>query len=190
VPANSVKRSSILLFLGLLFEASAAAGFVFPDFNSSAGLVLNGVAATENGVLRLTPDLGLQAGSAWFATQQDVGAGFSTSFQFQLTASGGIADGIWFVIQNDSLADVNLFNGTPNSIAVEFDTFQNIWDPNGNHVAFQSCGTDPNTTRHDTGCTLAIDGGLPITLADVEFTRLLSPTSRACSRSVWTARRF
>jgi uncharacterized repeat protein (TIGR01451 family) len=74
--------------------------------------------------------------------------------------------------------------GIPNSLAVEFDTFQNGHDPNGNHVAIQSCGTAPNSSDHlvpgtqtPTPCNLAINlldpqvainptTGMPIILAD------------------------
>jgi hypothetical protein len=159
-------RSLGLFAIGVIFAATVQAGFIYPDFSSSSGLILGGAATTAGNILRLTPDLTYQVGSAWYSAQQNVAQGFSSSFTFQLTASGPIADGIWFVIQNDNLADVSPVNGIPNSIAVEFDTFQNVWDPNGNHVAFQSCGTNPNTTKHDTGCTLAINSVLPVTLAD------------------------
>src|SRR6185312_1263081 len=100
----------------------------------------------------------------WYSAQQQVARGFSSSFTFQLTASSGVADGFWFVIQNESLSDDSLY--APNSIAVEFDTFQNVWDANGNHVAFESCGTEANNPSHTAGCTLAINNSLPITLAD------------------------
>lgn len=74
--------------------------------------------------------------------------------------------------------------GIPNSLAVEFDTFQNAHDPNGNHVAIQSCGTAANSSDHlvpgtqtPTPCNLAINlldplvainpaTGMPIILAD------------------------
>ena len=43
--------------------------------------------------------------------------------------------------------------GFPHSLAIEFDTFQNGWDPSAvnpsvSHVAIQSCGTGPNTSHH------------------------------------------
>ena len=83
----------------------------------------------------------------------------------------GPADGLAFVLQNSS----NFGNGIralggpggdigygfqidegvkpiDNSIAIEFDTFQNSWDPDGNHVAVQSCGTGNNTAEHNQIC--------------------------------------
>jgi hypothetical protein len=144
--------------------------------NGSAAQVTN-----EHGqkVLRLTPDGGGDnAGTAWFKTQrQSVAAGFTSVFQFQIVhdpAHGpGPADGLAFVIQNSSGegqgtealggsgsgigygAPDEGQHGTPipNSLAVEFDTYQNLpYDPNDNHIAIQSCGTDPNTQHHDVTC--------------------------------------
>ena len=51
--------------------------------------------------------------------------------------------------------------GTPisNSLAIEFDTYQNGWDPDANHVAVQSCGTGPNSQVHTapgSGCTIGL----------------------------------
>jgi len=131
-------------------------------------------------VLRLTPDGngngdGNVAGSAWFQTQQQsISAGFTSVFQFQIIhdpANGsGPADGLAFLIQNssgdgqgtaalggdgDAIGYGASGTGTPisNSLAVEFDTFQNFpFDPNANHIAIQSCGTDPNTQDHQTVC--------------------------------------
>lgn len=131
-------------------------------------------------VLRLTPDgPGSQVGTAWFKLQQQsVSKGFTSVFTFQITHNpengDGPADGISFVVQNSSgegqgtaalggsgsgigygVPDPGQ-RGTPipNSLAVEFDTFRNDpYDPNNNHIAIQSCGTDPNTQHHDVTCS-------------------------------------
>jgi len=133
----------------------------YSDFSSAspANLTLNGNAAAPVGsanVLRLTSAGPSQAGSAWFNIQQPVAGGFTTVFKFQFTA-GSVppADGIAFVVQNSSLsalgqdggsigyADGGLpcgdtappCGGIPDSVAVEFDTFDNSTatdDPNGN----------------------------------------------------------
>jgi hypothetical protein len=150
----------------------------FSDFSSTANLTLNGNAAApvNNGtanVLRLTPATTSQAGSAWFNIQQPVAGGFTTVFQFQFTgASDPPADGIAFVIQNSSLsalgqgggsigyADGGLpcgetpppCGGIPNSLAVEFDTFNNTTatgDPNANHIAVQSCGVSDGVPQRN-----------------------------------------
>ncbi len=135
-------------------------------------------------VLQLTSSTSNPIGAAWYNTAQPVENGFTTSFQFQFTSpSTPPADGIAFVIQNsssaplsaigytggnggaigygdaDGNADPSQGQGIPNSLAIEFDTFQNGWDPpsNGNgsdsHVAIQSCGTGPNTSHHGYLCS-------------------------------------
>jgi hypothetical protein len=132
-------------------------------------------------VLRITPDGTTHvSGSAWSITnpdaqvQQSVGNGFSTIFQFQFTHAGSPADGLAFVIQNSSgegygtqalggsggavgygvpdLGAGDSGNAIPNSLAIEFDTYQNPWDPDANHIAVQSCGQDTNTQDHTAIC--------------------------------------
>lgn len=129
-------------------------------------------------VLQLTANTGNQTGSAWYNTPQAVQNGFTTNFQFQLTPPGG-ADGIAFIIQSagttaigytggnggalgygdeDASTNPSTGAGIPNSLAIEFDVFQNAWDPvsessNVSHVAVQSCGTGPNTSHHNYLCS-------------------------------------
>ena len=136
-------------------------------------------------VLRLTQDgNGYSAGSAWYTVQQPVANGFTTVFQFQITHAGQSADGLAFVIQNShnfgdagpltAVAGVGGdigYGTTPsddgvlsidNSIAVEFDTYANGWDPNANHVAVQSCGTGNNTPDHTATCQSDLAANLGI----------------------------
>jgi len=144
-------------------------------------------------VLRLTPNATFTAGSAWYNTQQPVSGAFSTTFTFQLSGSTntgyGPADGFAFVIQNSALTALGpdgcglgfgdsstgcapSTGGIPQSLAVEFDTFQNTDDPNNNHVAIQSCLTGPNSIDVIGGpCKIADNPNLtslpvPVTLAD------------------------
>jgi len=148
----------------------------YPDFSSVANLTLNPV---ENGahqvgnVLRLTEDVQSRVGTAWFNIKQPVAGGFTTTFTFQISHEGFPADGIAFVIQN-SQAGLAAFGdggggigyqGIPNSLAVEFDTYLNAGpgpnnDPNANHVAVQSCGTSANSADH-----AAVNGNSPCQLA-------------------------
>ncbi|HLZ40088.1 MAG TPA: L-type lectin-domain containing protein [Candidatus Sulfotelmatobacter sp.] len=124
--------------------------------------------------LQLTNSSGNQTGSAWYSTPQAVDSGFTTNFQFQFTnPSTTPADGITFVIQNastgaigythgnggalgygdaDGSTDPSTGAGIPNSLAIEFDVYQNAWDLAGSHVAVQSCGTGPNTSHHNQAC--------------------------------------
>src|SRR5579862_5054313 len=157
-----------------------------PDFSMNQNcMTLNGtspqfLSPTEGApvVLRLTPNTGNQVASAWFNNAQAVQNGFSTSFQFVLSNGSG-ADGIAFVIQNaptalnaigsppnggalgygddDANANPSTGEGIHNSLAIEFDTYENPWDPspsNGSvsHVAIQSCGTGANTSHHNYLC--------------------------------------
>lgn len=155
-------------------------------------------------VLRLTPNSTFTSGSAWFANTQPVTGPFSTSFMFQLSGTSDYqADGFAFLIQNSAAGTSALdpdngsdgcslgfgdapdgnctstTGGIPDSVAVEFDTYQNadIDDPNANHVAIQSCGTAANSVEGPplpSSCQLADNTlaglldprGNPLTLAD------------------------
>ncbi len=122
----------------------------------------------------------LHSGSAsatWYGGQEDVADGFSTTFSFRIFpySSGTCthADGLAFVIQNqgtDAIGAVGEdigYGGIVNSLAVEFDTYQNsgngdlVNDPNGNHIAVQSRGTSANSPVHDSSTTLGINSALP-----------------------------
>lgn len=173
-----------------------------PDFSANQTcLAQNGnstIVSDGSTVLQITGSTGGQTGSAWYLIPQAVQNGFSTTFQFQLTnASSPPADGIAFLIQNsatsalgyagsggaigygDADSNVNPSQGTgiPNSVAIEFDTFENGWDPeavNGSvsHVAIQSCGTGPNTSHH--GYLCSGDSGPNSTLGSPVVTANLS----------------
>jgi hypothetical protein len=141
-----------------------------------------------NGVLRLTSANLNQHGSAWFRTQQPLSTGFTSAFQFQISSTNSChsctfpADGLALVIQNDPAATgalgfigngENLSYGNndvstasapgkaiKNSLAIELDTHQNsdYSDPDGNHIAVQSCGPNnattlsPNSADHNFVC--------------------------------------
>ncbi|MFZ1159869.1 MAG: hypothetical protein WAO10_18940 [Candidatus Sulfotelmatobacter sp.] len=148
---------------------------------------------TTGGGLRLTTANTNQHGSAWFNLQQPLSTGFTTAFQFKISSTNSCygcafpADGMALVIQNDPAGtgalgytgdgqnmsygnnDVSTASGRgnaiTNSLAIELDTFQNTnySDPNGNHIAVQSCGPNnastltPNSADHDYMCP---DGNL------------------------------
>jgi Legume lectin domain len=193
----AISRFVIVMAVLALMSTPLFAQISFPNFTSTAGLTLNGSAVSAGSVLRLTPAQTGQAGSAWFNTLQPVTGTFSTSFTFQLSGAntflcGGTtpcpADGFAFVIQN-SVAGTGALGpdgcgmgfginstcsggppgGITNSLAVEFDTYNNggVDGNSGNHVAIQSCpGMAANTTDLTAHCTLANNASLPITLAD------------------------
>ncbi len=143
---------------------------------------------TSGGALRLTAANQNQHGSAWFDVQQPLSSGFTTAYQFQISSTNSCfhcsfpADGLALVIQNDpantgaigytgngqNLAygnnDVSTAHGPGsailNSLAIELDTHQNsdYSDPDGNHIAVQSCGPNnsstltPNSADHNYTC--------------------------------------
>ncbi|MGO9601798.1 MAG: L-type lectin-domain containing protein [Candidatus Binataceae bacterium] len=144
-------------------------------------------------VLRLTPNQGYWAGSAWYNTPQPVAGAFSTTFTFELSnpsaGSLGPADGIAFVIQNSAAGTAALGpdgcgigfgsgvctggTGITNSLAVEFKTYsdsgllsENPLSSNANSVSIQSNGNYPNCV--DYSCSIAINNSLPagITMSD------------------------
>lgn len=145
------------LLLERLEDRSLLAGFNFADFSASGTLSLVGDAAiTADNRLRLTPAEGGRAGAAWYTAEKEfVGAAFSTTFQFQLANnfdSPGGSDGFVFIIQNSAPTYLSGGGGTlgyyglQNSLAVEFDTFQNseVADPSGSHISVHTNGTGPN----------------------------------------------
>jgi Bacterial Ig-like domain (group 3) len=145
------------------------------------------------GILRLTTANQNQHGAAWFNLPQPLSTGFTTAFQFQISSTNSCffcsfpADGLALVIQNDpagtgalgytgngqSIAygnnDVSTASGPgkaiKNSLAIELDTHLNsdYHDPDGNHIAVQSCGPNnastltPNSADHNYACP---DGNL------------------------------
>jgi len=129
----------------------------YPDFTSTAGLNILGDAARFGTVLRLTPSLAGMKGGAWYATKQPVAHGFVTTFQFRISETGGHRDpdgfdggeGFAFVMQNSSPevlggSGATLgYHGIPNSLAIEFDTWNNSGyngDPNHNHIGVHTRG--------------------------------------------------
>jgi len=162
MPSTLSRRLKVLLcavfaagqFVNLC-QAAGTVTVIYPNFSSTSGLNLVSAAATTTGfngqkVLRLTPAAGGQFGATWstsaisFASSTDT---FSTFFQFQITSPGGLgpADGIVFALQTNSNAAGGTggsigFGGIPNSVGIEFDTWQNGWDPNNNHVGIDVNG--------------------------------------------------
>ena len=105
-----------------------------------------------------------QTASAWLGTVIPVSSAFTTTFQFQITprstSATSIGDGFAFVIQGAPAGAATLgttglgmymgYAGIPNSIAIEFDTYQNTGyeDPSSPHIGIQSLGTAANSPDH------------------------------------------
>jgi uncharacterized protein (TIGR03437 family) len=140
---ESSRPAALAVILVVLSQGGFATAAVYPGFSSLAGLNLSGSAtittSSDGAVLRLTPAQVLQAGSAFSATTVSV-ARFSTFFQFRLTQPGFFAaDGLVFVIQPGAagvggVGGLEGYGGITQSVGVEFDTLQNDWDPNNNHI--------------------------------------------------------
>jgi hypothetical protein len=120
-----------------------------------AFLVTNGSALQLPGsVLRLTSSAPDQVGSVWLTTRQRVVNGFRCRFAFRISGlGGGGADGLAFVVQNAGVSALGRgggglgYEGIPNSLAVEFDTWQNsdLGDTSDNHISVHTLGTQPNS---------------------------------------------
>ncbi|GFE71104.1 L-type lectin-domain containing protein [Chroococcus sp. FPU101] len=146
----------------LVAQTASAATILFPDFSDVSNLQLNGNATTVvsdgQSVLRLTPSLPLQSGSAFVkdAVSLSNEASFSAFFQFRISNPAGIgdndrqgADGLVFVIQTVSDTAGGIGGGLgyasiDNSLGIEFDTFDNgdlVDDFDGNHIGVNLNGS-------------------------------------------------
>ncbi|HTA81849.1 MAG TPA: PKD domain-containing protein, partial [Bacteroidia bacterium] len=130
------------------------------SYRCEAQFILNGNASTTSSecsaavtTYELTPQQKNQGGQIWYTTQVSLTKQFDIQFQMflgkQCYNCGG-ADGICFVFQQQSTNAGSLGGGlgyagiTP-SVAVEFDTYQNGWDPPYCHTAIEKNG-DVNHT--------------------------------------------
>ncbi len=136
---------------------------LFPNFPAAGNLTLQGNAAVVANRLRLTPATNSQTGGAWLDSKQAVEHGFETVFQFQISQlSGQGADGFAFVIQNNAFpalgpaGDDLGYGSIANSLAIEFDTFQNpeTLDLDANHIGIHSRGTEPNSAEESASLAL------------------------------------
>ncbi len=124
----------------------------YANFTNATNLRLNGSASISGSALQLTPSEG-GYGSAFFTAPLIVteDTSFKTSFEFRIRDGQGTngADGFTFVIQNSptqltalsTVAGEGLgYQGTSNSLAIEFDTYKNEFDINNNHIAVLTNG--------------------------------------------------
>src|SRR5271166_6115696 len=109
--------------------------------------------------------------------KQPVAGGFTSWFAFQVHSpiqGSTPGDGIAFIVQNSTGTDSTMcasgfgiralgaggsqtcpnqagalgYAGINNSLVIEFDVAADPWDPNGNHIAIQTCGPNFNTPVH------------------------------------------
>ncbi len=158
----------VLLFLGAISPGQQNAfgqSFNYPNFNSTAGLQLNGdTDTTLFGQLRLTDNStgagASQTSSVYYNTQVNVFGGFTTTFQFRISdvhAPGppnGGGEGFTFIIQKSPAGLTALgtgggdlgYAGIPNSIVVELDVaLTSGYDAIGNHISFHTLDQNPNS---------------------------------------------
>lgn len=155
-----VASLAVILFISVFIGVVNASNITFRDFSDPSDLTLNEDAMIYNNVLRLTSSNSTwQAGSAFLTDTVDLvsTASFSSSFQFQITDSKGAldkadrvygADGLCFVLQsraNTALGDAGGNIGYSNifpSVGIEFDTYRNTGENDGNHVAVNLNGNN------------------------------------------------
>lgn len=114
---------------------------------------------------RLTPDSNNHAGSVFNVNKIDLDDPFDFSFEAFLGCDDAGADGIAFLLQPvgtgvGSGGGGLGYQGISPSLAVEFDTYQNGWDPAEDHIAIQEDGdNDHGTGNNLAGPVDALTGG-------------------------------
>ena len=197
-----------------LLVAPSAAQIRFEDFsspNSANNLVFNGNSRISTWqsqvVLRLTDGTANtpETATTYFKSAQTVTLGFTTYFKFQIhnpTTCCAPGDGFAFIIQNSNQTSQLMgasgsgltalgagngglgYSGINNSVAVEFDILDNPWDPNSNHTAVQSCGTQFNTPVHLPGdYTLGNDHNVTSCLLNQAINTSIGMLGGTCSDS-------
>jgi hypothetical protein len=153
-----MKKLAIIALSTLVIAGSAQATTLsYNDFSSVAGLQINGNAAQSGNALRVTPATFSQGGSVFSSDAISLAsnASFSTAFRFRFTNPGGAcdaqggcgADGLAFVVQTNANNVGGIgggigYDGIPNSMAVEFDTWDNgaIDNNSSNHLGIDLNG--------------------------------------------------
>lgn len=169
---STVIAMGVVLSFGASRDAFATT-IIYSDFSSTAGLQLNGNAATatdssSRSVLRVTPSTYGQSGSVFSTSAVTLGAdvSFSTkfSFNFNQPLNGG-ADGLVFVVQTVSNTSGGAgggigYAGLPNSVGVEFDNWNNggIDGNSDNHAGIDLNG-DVNSVALNTSLPVLLDSG-------------------------------
>lgn len=157
----------LLLALSAVAAPTAFCDFDYPDFSDLAGLNLVETASQVGDRIDLTPGTVSQRGALYTIDQQAVAGGFTTTFVFDIVAQVGGADGMTFVIQNDSPSALYSiggplgYDGMLRSLVVEIDRYENanFFDPNSNHISVHALIGSPNSAVETTA--LGIDSSIP-----------------------------
>lgn len=115
---------------------------------SNSSLQLNGSGTVNGSVLQLTPNTANLTGTAFLKTPVPISANtsFTTRFVFRMNGLGDGADGMTFMLQNNSLTALGspggglAYEGISQSLAIELDTYLGGSDPNGNHIGVLTNG--------------------------------------------------
>jgi hypothetical protein len=142
-------------------------GLYKADFTNVSDMTINqGAATITGGAIRLVSTTGIEVGSAYFTTPIPFDEQTSVYAKFAMRIGGGAGpvgtDGMAFVMQSSPSGPkaVGIAGGGMGysmiapSVEIEFDTFFNPTDPNGNHVALMAHGQD---TVHIAYATPAFD---------------------------------
>ena len=142
----------------------------FNGFQSANNLAFNGSASIVNNQLQLTSTGRRQAGTAYFesAIPVDGSTSFQSEFAFEIGGGSGAAyaDGMTFLIQNSSRGTGALggaggalgYSGIENSIAIEFDNYNNGGDIGANTIAVVLNGDTRNAIAEVTAPVDLNDG--------------------------------
>ena len=158
----------IFVIMGLFANAQTPLPIYSPNFSSAAGWQINGNATIiSSSYLRLTPNAGNQAGSAFWKQKISLpdDMSFSTYFTSKMTP-GSRADGMTFCIQqasnNAGSSGGGLgYQGMPGkSIAIEYDTYDNGEIGGNNHIALDINGALHGTTNVVSSPVNLADGAL------------------------------
>jgi hypothetical protein len=163
-----ILATDLLVLLLLATSPAVHADLDYPDFLDMTGLTLVGSAAQSGDRVRLTPATTGQVGAVYTSDQIALLDGFDTTFTYEVTPITGGADGMVFIIQNESPTSLYSnggplgYDGMLNSVVVEIDTYVNgnFNDPPMQHLSIHGRATAPNSAD-ELIAGLAIDTTLP-----------------------------
>ncbi len=112
--------------------------------------VLGSAQSLGEGCYQLTEAVSTQNGAVWFEDQINLNNDFDINLVMNFGNDDGGADGMCFVLQNNSLTEQGIGGGgvgyldIPNSVCVEFDIWQNaeVGDLVSDHIGMNSNGTN------------------------------------------------
>ena len=167
----SPRRSLVLLCVVCIvgtITPGLHADLDYPDFLDMTGLTMVGSTTQFGDRVRLTPASIGQVGAVYTTDQIVVGDGFDTTFIYEINPVAGGADGMVFILQNESPTSL-YSNGGPlgydsmtNCVVVEIDTYTNgnFNDPPGPHLSIHGRAGAPNSAD-ELVAGLAVDSTSP-----------------------------